>query len=92
MSIFRANIIIMVYTWIILSQGRGICRFHVILFNSKRYMFYDFDDFTFFRFERKYYYMKRNKSKSSPSEYLSFIIDGMDQCKSRMLCFAFYEH
>lgn len=38
-------------------------------------------NFYFCRLERKYYYTKKNAAKTSPSQYLSLIIDGMDQCK-----------
>ncbi|XP_063438737.1 uncharacterized protein LOC134719703 [Mytilus trossulus] len=34
--------------------------------------------------ERKYYYTKKNAAKTSPSQYLSLIIDGMDQSKTNL--------
>ena len=34
-----------------------------------------------YRRERKYYYEKRDMAKAYPDQYMSIIIDGMDQSK-----------
>ncbi|XP_060568789.1 uncharacterized protein LOC132727367, partial [Ruditapes philippinarum] len=34
--------------------------------------------------ERKYYYSKREESRKSPGQYMSLIIDGMDQAKTNL--------
>ena len=52
---------------------------HVHIFSKNCLIFLFLTNFI--RFERKYYYSKRSKSKENPSEYLSIIVDGMDQCK-----------
>ncbi|CAG2214553.1 unnamed protein product [Mytilus edulis] len=41
--------------------------------------------------ERKYYYRKRDAAKSSPSHYLSLIIDGMDQYQASDHVSFFYK-
>ena len=50
-----------------------------------------FNDYLYFREERKYYYKKRDLAKASPLRYLSLIIDGMDQCKDISLTLLKYQ-